>query len=72
MTPEADLLKDVPLFKLLDERERTDLAAQLEVVSFSAGDTIFNYGDPGHAIFVVADGEVEISFKNDTDRKSVV
>jgi len=72
MIPEAALLKDVPLFKLLDDRERTELAAQLAVVNFAAGETIFSYGDPGNAIFVVADGEVEISFKNDTGEKIVL
>ena len=72
MTPEADLLRDVPLFKLLDDRERAELAAHLDVVSFAAGETIFNYGDPGDAIYVVADGEVEMSFKNDTGEKIVL
>ena len=50
MCPEADLLKEVPLFQLLDDTERTELAAQLDVVPFAAGETIFNYGDPGDAI----------------------
>ena len=44
MCPEADLLKEVPLFQLLDDHERTELAAQLDVVDFASGETIFNYG----------------------------
>ena len=44
MSAEADLLKEVPLFQLLDDNERTDLAAQLDVVNFPGGQTIFNYG----------------------------
>ncbi len=36
MSAEADLLKEVPLFHLLDEHERTELAAQLDVVHFAA------------------------------------
>ncbi len=56
MCPEADLLKEVPLFQLLDDSERTELAAQLDVVHFPGGQTIFN----------ISSGEVEVFFKNDT------
>jgi uncharacterized membrane protein len=72
MCPEADLLKEVPLFQLLDDNERTELAAQLDVVNFSAGQTIFNYGDPGDAIYVISSGEVEVFFKNDTGERIVL
>ena len=72
MCPEADLLKEVPLFQFLDDRERTELAAQLDVVGFNAGETIFNYGDPGDAIYVISSGEVEVFFKNDTGERIVL
>ncbi len=72
MSPEADLLQEVPLFQLLDEHERTELAAQLDFVSFESGATIFNYGDPGDAIYVISSGEVEVFFKNDTGERIVL
>ncbi len=72
MSPEADLLKNVPLFKLLDDAERAELVAQLDVVNFAPGEVIFNYGDPGDSIYIIADGEVEVSFKNDTGEKIVL
>ena len=72
MRPEAELLKEVPLFELLDEHERTELAAQLDAVHYAAGETIFNYGDPGDAIFVIRSGEVEVFFKNDTGERIVL
>jgi uncharacterized membrane protein len=72
MCPEADLLKEVPLFQLLDDNERTELAAQLDVVEFESGETIYNYGDPGDAIYVISAGEVEIFFKNDTGERIVL
>ena len=72
MNPEADLLKEVPLFHLLDDHERTELAAQLDVVHFAAGQTIYNYGDPGDAIFVISSGEAEVFFKNDTGERIVL
>ena len=72
MCPEADLLKEVPLFELLDDNERTELAAQLDVVRFAAGQTIFNYGEPGDAIYVISSGQVEVFFKNDTGERIVL
>jgi CRP/FNR family transcriptional regulator, cyclic AMP receptor protein len=72
MCPEADLLKEVPLFHLLDDHERTALAAQLELVSFGPGETIFEYGEPGDAIYVISSGEVEVFFKNDTGERIVL
>lgn len=72
MSPEADLLKEVPLFQLLDDSERTELAAQLDVVHFSSGQPIFNYGEPGDAIYVISSGEVEVFFKNDTGERIVL
>src|SRR5436305_14160967 len=72
MCPEADLLKEVPLFQLLDDNERAELAAQLEVVAFASGHVIFNYGDPGDAIYVISSGQVEAFFKNDTGERIVL
>ena len=72
MCPEADLLKEVPLFQLLDDRERGELAKQLDVVDFAAGESVFNYGDPGDAIYVINSGEVEVFFKNDTGERIVL
>src|ERR1700730_8498227 len=72
MSPEADLLKEVPLFQLLDDNERAELAAQLDFVEFAAGESIFNYGDPGGSIYVISSGEVEVFFKNDTGERIVL
>ncbi len=72
MPAEADLLKEVPLFALLDDAERADLAAQLEPVRFAAGQSIFNIGDPGDAIYVIRSGEVEVYLKNNTGERIVL
>src|SRR5580765_910537 len=72
MSPEAELLKEVPLFQLLDDHERSELAAQLEVANFASGEIIFNYGEPGDAIYVISSGEVEVFFKNDTGERIVL
>ena len=69
MCPEAALLAEVPLFQFLDDHERAELAAQLEVVRFPAGELIFNYGDPGDAMYVIRTGRAEVFFKNDTGER---
>jgi CRP/FNR family cyclic AMP-dependent transcriptional regulator len=62
----ADDLAGVPLFSLLDEEARRTLAERVELVRIPAGETIFSYGDPGDAMYLVRSGAVELSFKNDT------
>jgi CRP/FNR family transcriptional regulator, cyclic AMP receptor protein len=72
MRPEAELLKEVPLFQFLDDNERSELAAQLDIVSFKEGQVVFNYGDPGDAIYIISSGQVEIFIKNDTGERIVL
>ena len=72
MSPEADLLKEVPLFNLLDDQERSELATQLELARFTAGQVVFNYGDPGDSLYVVSEGEFEVFCKNDTGERMVL
>ncbi len=69
MRPESELLKGVALFQFLDEHERADLAGQLEVVRFKAGEQLFQIGEPGEALFVIRTGAVEAFFKNDTGER---
>jgi CRP/FNR family cyclic AMP-dependent transcriptional regulator len=72
MPTRAELLADIPLFALLDERERTSLAERLDDVRYAAGTTMFNVGDPGESMFIVVKGEVEMSFRTDTGQKIVI
>jgi len=72
MPTNAALLAEVPFFELLDEQERALLAEQLDVVSFSAGQMVFNYGDPGDSLYVIRSGEVEAFFKDDTGERIVL
>lgn len=71
MPADTALLASVPLFERLDEEERALLAAQLDDVSFDAGQVVFKRGDPGGSIFIVVSGAVEI-FVEDTVGQRVV
>ncbi len=68
----TDLLAGIPLFALLDERELGALAERLDEISEPAGTLLFNAGDPGEALYVVIDGEVEMFFKNATGERIVL
>jgi CRP/FNR family cyclic AMP-dependent transcriptional regulator len=71
-TSPAEMLAEVPLFKLLDDAERATLAERLEKITAPAGKVLFSRGDPGHALYIVRSGEVEIFFKNDTGERIVL
>ena len=69
MPAHADLLRDVPLFQLLDDDERTALAAVLDEAQFAAGQCVFNMGDPGDAVYLIHSGEVELFVTDDTGQR---
>lgn len=72
MSADAALLAEVPLFQLLDLEERVELATHLEIVKFPVGHIVFNYGEPGEALYIVRSGQAELSFRNDTGEKIVL
>jgi CRP/FNR family transcriptional regulator, cyclic AMP receptor protein len=72
MPTPAEMLAGVPLFSLLHDQERADLAERLERIEAPAGKTMFLRGDPGNAMYIVRSGSVEIFFKNDTGERIVL
>jgi len=60
------LLRQIPLFTLLDDDELHSLALQLDERNYLKGQVIFNAGERGGAMYIVQSGQVEI-FLNDTD-----
>lgn len=72
MRPEADLLKDVPLFQLLDDEERAALAERLDGVRFAAGSDILRVGEPGAELYVIRSGEAEVFIRDNTGEPIVL
>lgn len=72
MSETAKLLADVPLFALLSEDDRTVLSRHIDVERHSAGQTLFDYGDPGDSMMVVVKGEVELFVKNKTGERTLL
>jgi CRP-like cAMP-binding protein len=56
----ADVLKQVPLFAGLDDRELQEIAGQMRERRFAAGDTVTQEGAGGAGFFVVESGEADV------------
>ncbi len=60
-----DALRACRLFRDLDEDSLALVAASLRPRRFRRDETIFHAGDPGDALFIVADGQVKITLPPD-------
>jgi CRP/FNR family transcriptional regulator, cyclic AMP receptor protein len=58
--PTPDLLRNVPLFSMLDDGELESLADEFNERRFSAGDKIALEGEGGLMFFVVESGEATV------------
>ena len=72
MVCDPAFLGDVHLFKLLDEQERTGLAAVLDLRPVRKGEILFHAGEPGDRMFVVRQGSVELFTKDKMGQKIVL
>jgi len=57
----SDVLKQVPLFAGLDDRELGQIAASMKERRFAAGDTVTEEGSGGAGFFIVEDGDADVS-----------
>jgi uncharacterized membrane protein len=71
MPIDVSVLKDVPLFQLLDEDELRALTTEIEERTYVAGQTVFKAGQPGGEMHVVLEGRVE-TFLTDEEGQRVV
>lgn len=72
MAANAAILAEVPLFSLLDDDERATLAEMVELKRFDKGETIFAYGDPGEAVYVVHSRSVQVYVENTEGEKIIL
>ena len=72
MPIDPSVLNEVEHLRELNQEERAALAEKIDLHRYSAGQSVFNYGDPGHALYIVRSGEVEIYVKNDQGEKIVL
>ena len=65
----ARLLREIPLFEALSSEDLGVLAARLVERSYRAGEVIFNQGDTGDEMYIVADGQVNIFLPGEASRR---
>ncbi len=53
-------LRDVPLFRHLNDEEREELERLLVPADFEAGETLFEEGGPEERLYVITSGTVEV------------
>ena len=66
-----EVLKNVPLFALLDDEEAAVLAGQVELKTFSARERIYKTGEAGGQAYVMVSGKVQVTTV-DKDQQQVV
>ena len=66
--PSIDVLKKVPLFAGLDDRELEEIAVSMKERTVSAGETILEQGAGGAGFFVVDEGEAEVTVDGEPRR----
>src|SRR5262252_4865028 len=65
------ILRQVPLFALLDDEETAVLASQVEMKTFAARQRIYKAGDAGGRAYVMVSGRVRVT-TIDQDHQEVV
>jgi CRP/FNR family cyclic AMP-dependent transcriptional regulator len=72
MPTRSDLLANVPLFSTLDAKELAALAERVDEMREPRGTVLFEAGDPGDALYVVIEGQVEVFVQNPTGERIVM
>ena len=65
----AALLRSIPMFEGMADDDLSALSAALHVRSYDAGTIIFNLGDAGNAMYIVASGDVNIHLPGEDSRR---
>jgi len=66
------ILRQVPLFALLDDEETAVLASQVEVKNFSPRQRIYKMGEPGDRAYVMVSGAVKITTIDEEQQEVLV
>jgi len=72
MTCNPEVIKNVPLFSLLDPEETAVLAAQVELKQFAPRERVYKKGDPGGQAYVLLSGRVRVTTVDEDQQEVVV
>lgn len=65
MTRRREMLADLPLFGTLTDEEREALAPKLHPAAFATGEVITRQGAEAHWLYILAEGEANVSVRTD-------
>lgn len=66
---EMQLLRAVDLFTGMDSQDLQSLARRVVISRYRAGEMVFNYGEAGSAMYIVAEGHVNIHLPGEASRR---
>jgi len=72
MACQPDVLRNVPLFALLDDDETAVLAGQVELKHFAPRQRIYKLGDPGGRAYVMVSGRVRVTTVDEDHQEVLV
>ena len=72
MPCEAEILRQVALFALLDDEETAVLAEQVEVRKFAPRQRIYKIGDPSGQAYVMVAGKVRVSTVDEDQQELII
>jgi len=72
MACKPEVLKNVPLFALLDDEETAVLASQVEVKTFVPRERIYKIGDPGGQAYVLISGKIRVNTVDEDQQEVIV
>ena len=72
MACKPEMLRNVPIFELLDDDELAVLAAQVQLKTFHPRQLIYKAGDTGGRAFVMVSGKVRVTTVDDDQQEVIV
>ena len=72
MACKPELLRNVPLFALLDDDETAVLASQVDIKTFAARERIYKIGEPSPQAYILISGRVRVSTVDEDHQEVVV
>src|SRR5690242_7338726 len=72
MACSPEILRQVPLFALLDDDETAVLAGQVELKTFAQRQRIYKISDPGGRAYVIVSGIVRLTMVDEDHQEVVV
>lgn len=69
--PTDQLLRQSLLFRTMDRKARDDLAECLSFVPFKQGERVIEAGSPGHALYILLDGTLDVYLREGDKRLHV-